>query len=131
MNEDLSKAHFWGFHPLWIEKQEDRKWKLIRDLAFYSVKYQGWFVVPSGFITDFATIPRILWRLYPPVGNYDAAAVLHDAGYAKRCLTIEGVRQHTTKEVSDNLFLEALLSLKVNRLTAEFMYRAVKTFGKS
>jgi len=34
--------------------------------------------VPKGFITDGASIPRGLWWLFPPVGRYFKAAVVHD-----------------------------------------------------
>ena len=34
--------------------------------------------VPAGFITDGASVPRLLWWLFPPVGRYFLAAVVHD-----------------------------------------------------
>lgn len=34
--------------------------------------------VPSGFVSDGATVPRFLWSVFPPVGRYFAAAVVHD-----------------------------------------------------
>jgi hypothetical protein len=36
------------------------------------------FTVPSGFVTDFATVPRFLHWLWLPYGAYTRAAVLHD-----------------------------------------------------
>ena len=36
------------------------------------------FMVPRGFITDFASVPRGLWNTLPPWGEYAEAAVLHD-----------------------------------------------------
>lgn len=36
------------------------------------------FVVPTGFVTDFATVPRFLHWLVSPYGAYTRAAVLHD-----------------------------------------------------
>jgi hypothetical protein len=36
------------------------------------------FVVPVGFVTDFATVPRFLHWLILPYGAYTRAAVLHD-----------------------------------------------------
>lgn len=36
------------------------------------------FIVPAGFITDFATVPRFLHWLVLPYGAYTRAAVLHD-----------------------------------------------------
>lgn len=36
------------------------------------------FIVPTAFVTDFATIPRFLHWLVSPYGAYTRAAVLHD-----------------------------------------------------
>lgn len=39
--------------------------------------------VESGFLTDGATIPRFLWWLLPPIGEYTQCTTLHD----KLCTT--------------------------------------------
>ena len=39
--------------------------------------------VPVGFITDFASIPKILWPLMPPTGWYGKIAVIHDILYQR------------------------------------------------
>src|SRR4051812_29221534 len=50
-------------------------------------------VVPAGFVTDFASTPRAIWAVLPPVGNYQLAAVVHDFLYwDQRC----------TREQADN-----------------------------
>lgn len=36
------------------------------------------FVIPAGFITDLASVPRFLWWLLPSYGSYTQAAILHD-----------------------------------------------------
>ena len=35
-------------------------------------------VVPVGFVTDFASVPRAFWSLYPPTGPWAPAAIVHD-----------------------------------------------------
>lgn len=37
--------------------------------------------VPEGFVTDFASVPRIFWTVLPRDGRYAYAAVLHDYLY--------------------------------------------------
>ena len=37
--------------------------------------------VPAGFETDFASVPRLFWRVVPPWGRYSPAAVVHDYLY--------------------------------------------------
>lgn len=42
--------------------------------------------VPVGFVTDFASIPRMFWSIMPPEGWYGKAAVLHDYLYRYGCI---------------------------------------------
>ena len=39
---------------------------------------RNFIIVPAGYRTDFASIPRLLWRILPPGGRYREAAVVHD-----------------------------------------------------
>lgn len=34
--------------------------------------------IPKGFISDGATVPRCFWPIFPPVGKYFRAALVHD-----------------------------------------------------
>ena len=52
-------------------------WSLLAPLIWTGTKGDT-FVVPVGFVTDFATIPRFLHWLVSPYGAYTRAAVLHD-----------------------------------------------------
>lgn len=38
--------------------------------------------VPGGFVSDLTSVPRVLWPLLPPDGEYQEAAVLHDYLYS-------------------------------------------------
>lgn len=77
--------------------------------------------VPAGFETDFASVPRFLWRLFPPWGEYRKAAVLHDYLYR----TESGF----TKWLGDSLFYEAMVQLKVPWWKRRLIYYAVSWFG--
>ena len=66
------------FEPgsLTVRRVDADRWSLVDDLV-----YQGrWerFVVPAGFRTDFATVPRVVTWLIPRFGAYTLAAILHD-----------------------------------------------------
>lgn len=115
--------------PLRLEKAGPSRWALIDPLLFRSMRYPGVFVVPAGFMSDLASVPRALWTVIPKVDRYDAAAVLHDAGYEGRMETLSGQRIHTTKAVADALFREACLALGVGRARAALMYAAVRVWG--
>ena len=38
-------------------------------------------IVPAGFETDLASIPRFLWPIFSPMGDFRMASILHDFGY--------------------------------------------------
>jgi len=76
--------------------------------------------VPAGFRTDFASVPRIFWRIVPPVGLYGKAAVIHDYLYATKS---------RTRAEADAIFLEAMEVLGVPKFQREVMYRAVRIGG--
>lgn len=52
-------------------------WALTVPLVWTGTKGDA-FVVPAGFVTDFATVPRFLHWEVSPYGAYTRAAVLHD-----------------------------------------------------
>jgi hypothetical protein len=78
--------------------------------------------VPAGFVTDLASIPRVLWSLLPPHGRYAKAAIIHDWLYATG---IGG------REYADDVFLEAMEVLGVSPWKRKTMYWAVRAFGAS
>lgn len=76
--------------------------------------------IPEGFVTDFASVPRILWSLLPPYGKHTRAAVFHDWLYRK------GI---TSRAEADRLFLDGMYALGTGFLTRRSMYRGVRLFG--
>lgn len=52
-------------------------WALTQPLIWTGTRGDT-FVVPTGFVTDFATVPRFLHWEVSPYGAYTRAAVLHD-----------------------------------------------------
>ena len=79
-----------------------------------------WIRVPSGFITDFASVPRLFWRLIPPWGKYARAAVVHDWLYCSHELS---------RKESDRVFEHLMKELGVGWLKRKTMYRAVRAAG--
>jgi hypothetical protein len=62
--------------PLDVTKVGDTTWEL-RSPVTYIGDY-GTYTVPVGYVTDFASVPRPLWILFPQSGRWDTAAVVHD-----------------------------------------------------
>ena len=56
-------------------------WALTEDLVYWPSNGHDPIVVPRGFVTDLASIPRPFWSWLPPDGPWAKAAVIHDFLY--------------------------------------------------
>ncbi len=54
---------------------------LMGDLTYQIGNTSHVIVVPTGFVTDFASVPRAFWAVLPPFGNHQLAAIVHDFLY--------------------------------------------------
>ena len=89
---------------------------LEHDLDPYEIK------IPVNFLTDFATIPRILWILLPKYHpDYAFASVIHDYLYK------EGIGN---KRYADLIFLEGMGVLNCPWYKKWPMYYAVHKVGQ-
>ena len=77
-------------------------------------------IVPSGFLTDAASIPKIARIFINKWGKHARAAILHDYMYTTHCVD---------RKKADQLFLSNMLRIGVNKLKAYAMYYAVRWFG--
>ena len=108
--------------PLIVKKLDERTWEIMRAFE-YHVGFENSFEVvkiPKGFVTDFATVPRMFWILFPPDGKYTQATIVHDYLY------------HTkkyTRSKSDAIFLEAMGVLGVPWWKRRTMWLAVRAAG--
>jgi hypothetical protein len=106
--------------PLHVEILSDgRSARLLRSFLV-RVKDGQIIEVPQGFVTDFASVPRIFWRIIPPWGEYSPAAVVHDWLYTKaKC----------KRKEADDIFLELMERLGVPVIVRTAMYWAVRIGG--
>lgn len=114
--------------PLSATRIGKREWVTDRSFKYYvgSEDSGECVTVPKGFLTDFASVPRAFWIIFPPDGEYTQAAVLHDyLYYMKGCIK----RKVYTRLECDKIFLEAMGVLGVPWVTRHSMYRAVRLFG--
>ena len=102
---------------------KDRPWELAQDLRYFSKLLNQQIRVPTGYRTDFASVPRLFWRLFPPYGRYARATVVHD--WLCDLLGKSGV----DSKLAAAIFLEAMLAAGVPGWKAAIMYRAVRHFG--
>lgn len=68
-------------------------------------------IVPAGFVTDFNSIPRGLWNLFPPT-QYGKASIIHDYLYRGGFITSfcgnYEVHSNPSRAKVDGIFREAL-----------------------
>lgn len=99
---------------------DGRNMTLRRPFGYIDPKGRGW-DVPSGSVTDGASIPRVFWISHPPfTGKYRSAAVVHDY-YCQ----VKSRRWQDTHE----MFYSAMRAAGVSETTAKTMYGAVYYFG--
>ena len=96
-----------------------RTYTLAEDVAF---REEG-IVVPSGFRTDFASVPRFLWAVFPPTGYYQRAASLHDFCYCRGKMLV------LTRWDADATFLRQMKRDGVGVRTRYTLWLAVRLFG--
>jgi len=109
--------------PLDLEYLDGRAWRLLAGFEYECVVLERILVIPSGFLTDFASMPRALWPLLPPTGRYGKAAVVHDFLYR--------TAGQATRLEADQVLVEAMTALGVSRLTRWAIYAGVRAGGRS
>lgn len=106
---------------LYIEELPEGKKRLTLPLIYVDVDNKAT-IVPLGFITDYASVPKtpLLYLLFSGVA--DRSSTLHDFLYSSKA---------TARADADSLFLAAMLEEKTPRWKAHAMYYAVRLFGKA
>lgn len=112
------------------------EWELVSDLVY--VGEVDTFIIPAGFRTDFASVPRLLRFLIPKNGSHDAAAIAHDFFYRRKPSVRKfpggssGSLYHygnISRLDSDRLFRRMMRELGVNVIRRNVMYYSVRVFG--
>ena len=79
-------------------------------------------LIPAGFVSDGASVPRFLWAIIPPYGRYTKAAIVHDFLYKTGLFT---------KAQADWIFLDMMDHCGVPTWKRNVMYAGVCSFGSS
>lgn len=100
---------------------DSRHFMIERDTVFRIAGSDHQIVVPAGFVTDFASIPRAFWASLSPHGQYSRAAVLHDFLYWT---------QSCTRAQADRLFLQMMKQSGVSPANRQTIYGAARAAGE-
>ena len=93
---------------------------ILDDDLCYQSDIAGNIIVPVGFASDGASVPRIMWSIYPPFCKYLEAAIVHDWFCVNRSIS---------SVTAAKVFREAMAACGVSKWRRNKMYWAVRTFG--
>ena len=117
--------------PLRVTPLPDGKnWKLLRNFTYHlgSQHSRRYISVPKGFVTDFASVPRIFFFL-PDWATYNKPGPGHD--YLYKVKQVMG--KPITRKRADDIFLEMMLidfrHHKSGKSVAYLEYIAVRLFA--
>jgi len=108
--------------PIVSPLHNGKEWALRKNFI-YEIGFLGSgdkIIVPDGFITDFASVPRIFWSILPSIGKYSSASILHDYLYFSKI---------KSRKESDKIFYEAMLVSGVKKWKAKIIHKIVRIFG--
>ena len=102
------------------------RWEILTTVVYDTPTYPGDSVtIPAGSTTDFASIPKFLWNILPPTGQYGLAAVVHDRLWNHPVL--DSGQKLSPLEV-DDIFNRAMKELDVPDMTRLTIYFAVRGY---
>jgi hypothetical protein len=87
--------------PVKVEQVDAKNWRLLAELRYDSAVAKARIIVPAGFVTDFASVPRIPVAFWLVGDTAHAAAVIHDWLYTTGLFP---------KDVADDILFEAMVA---------------------
>jgi hypothetical protein len=107
---------------LYFDKEKPWRHELIEPVKWKLTNGEQ-LVIPVGYKTDFASVPRMLRGIVQPGGNHNLATLIHDWLYDN---------QHKEGRLfADKEMLHWLLKIGCSKVKAYTMYYAVRLGGKS
>lgn len=101
--------------------EDGKTWKTLEAFDYDIGKIGGQkIIVPAGTLTDFGSVPQVLWSLISPIGKATRPFVLHDFLYKK---------QQFSRAFSDFILLEALGVVGEPWLKRRAIYYGVRSGG--
>lgn len=100
-----------------VDSDNGGKWELTTPFVYYSETTNDTYTVPIGFVTDFASVPRIPGAYYLAGNTAHKAAVVHDF----LCRT-----KLVSRLMADEVFLEAMKDQQVPAWRRWLMFLGVR-----
>lgn len=90
------------------------------------LEYYGWVTIPKGFITDGATVPRILYWLFSPTGALFVPSLVHDYCLVNHALHTVNGPVGVDNDTADMIFYRMLISQGTPKVTSKVAYWGVR-----
>ena len=103
-------------------KKDGTHWELEAPFEYYTEIFDKkvYIKVPKGFLTDFASIPKIFHSFISDKDKYNKASVIHDYLYYTAIFD---------RKTADKIFLEAMEVLNIHPVKRYIFYLSVRIFG--
>lgn len=108
--------------PVYVRLERDDTKTLVADVRYQSVVTGKTYVIPAGFNTDFASVPRLPVAFLLTGGTADRPAIVHDFLYRT------GAEDRKT---CDAIFAEAMKATGVASWRRSLMWAGVRIGGRS
>lgn len=112
-------------------------WAIERPLTYRTGPGDETITVPAGYVTDLASIPRVVWSFYPPDGPWVKAAVVHDFLYDtqgdgrwNKARGVVRARRYSRKE-SDDVLREGMADRGIGWWQQFVIWSSVRLGGGS
>ena len=103
--------------------KQDKQARELKEEILALLSDGKYLVIPAGYVTDMATVPKIFWPITPPTGQDEVAFIIHDYLYENH-KNLGYSRRFCDRQL--RLFQEKYGS---GKLRSFLMYSAVRLFG--
>jgi hypothetical protein len=120
---------------LWRWITSIRKWEVLEEWS-YVLPDKTKIYIPEGFVFDGASIPRIFWAIFSPVGLLLTPGLIHDYAYKhNKLLTLdsEGIQTDYNNKAGrgywDRLFRDVAIEVNGFKIINNIAWLALVLFG--
>jgi len=104
----------------YIPSKKGKKWKIFEQIDV-PLSDGSILKIPKGFETDLSSVPKFLWGILPPFGNFLLAALVHDYLYVEK--------DSRGRKFADKEMLIISNKRNKNKVDNYLRYFAVRVFG--
>jgi hypothetical protein len=107
-----------------------RKYWKLKEPLYVVLSNNELIIIPKDFVTDLSSVPKLLWHLFPPFGDFLLAALIHDYLYVED-YNVENLGWKEARKFADQEMLIWSNAINKNKLDNHLRYYAVRMFGKT